>query len=192
MIWRAGLIVLVLALAAGGGAAAKGLSGLVGATVSGAGLSKPVEVSISLPEDDYGWEALLYTPHPSADELPYEVVLLFDLTGKEGCPQSVEPCGKVGRQDGVGVGRFDGNDILYFPEGLRVGNGIWSPGWFRASPALAQQLRAALTSSLGAPSTGDAGLADPSADSTSSMVSALAASCLLVVAVARAFRRRTA
>ncbi len=160
MLWRVGVFAALFASLLYGDAGAKGLDGFVGATVSGTGVAQPIEVSISLPEDDYGWTHWGYDPHPSAAELSYQIVLHFDFKGESpGCYSPTSgACPSIGEQDGAG--NFDGTDILYFPNDLRIGNGTWSAGWYRASPELARQLQAGLRSWLAAPNTGDGGLLD--------------------------------
>ena len=170
MVRVAGFAVIVFELLLSASATAKGDSSLVGATISGGPLARPIEVEIDLPED-YGYLIPLDVPasdpslprmrangglavpvnpppvrQPRAGETPYVLVLHHDLSAY-----------------GLGVvdwaGRFDGRDMLFFPEPMIWGE-KWEQyaGWYKADPLLAEQLRKAVAGALAAPSTGDGGL----------------------------------
>ncbi len=200
MILRGVLFVALLVLMGYGAVAAKGDSYLVGATIGGNGLTRPLEVKINLPEG-YGYLTPIEVPaadpglprlpsnggleipvsppplrEPRAGEVPYALVLHYDLS-----------------QYGLGLvdwaGRFDGKEVLYLPEPLIWGD-KWEQyaGWYKADPLLAEQLQRELDPSLGAPSTGDAGLADISTNGTSSAV-LLATTALALIGAAALHRR---
>jgi hypothetical protein len=67
---------------------------------------------------------------PSPGEVPYDIVLHYDFTRYGG------------KRDWQG--RFDGGDLLFFPEHMQVGNGLWAAGWYRASQDLRDRLNGSL------------------------------------------------
>jgi hypothetical protein len=101
----------------------KGQSSIVGATVSGGGLGDPRHVAIALPE---GLDDMFEAPAQSSSALRYDVVLHYDFEDEGG------------RHDWLG--KWDGSDLLYFPERMVVVNGVWAAGWYRAAPELASAL----------------------------------------------------
>ena len=114
---------------------AKEGSYLVGARLFGGRLlDRSVELTITLPEnyDDMA-EA---EPPPGvwgsvAQGAGYHIQLLYDF--------SAEGYGTRTR-----LGRYDGNDRLFFSEPMQVGPGTWGAGWFTASPLLVAALQQAL------------------------------------------------
>lgn len=129
------LAFIVLTAAFAGVAEAKGgPSYLTGGTVSGGDIPAPASFNLTLPDNRYPVRALhapangIVLPQPQlqaleAKALPYEVVLHYDYQRYGG------------QRDWVA--RFDGEDLLYFAKPL---NSI-DAGWYRATPALVEELR---------------------------------------------------
>ena len=155
------LLVLLAVVVGTGVALGKGMSSITGATISGGDLKAPRKVRINLPEGQAemsqvdvpayqrtspftvqpcrAWPVCVADGapaprEPSPGEVPYDIVLHYDFArygGKRDWP-----------------GRFDGKDILYFPEHMQVGNGLWAAGWYEAAPALRDRLNGSLHPTL--------------------------------------------
>jgi hypothetical protein len=111
-------------------AVAKGDNYIVGLTVSG-GTPDPHSVSFAmLANDDDMFET--QPPATGAATLTYDVIIHYDFKGYGG------------KRDWSG--KFDGADLLYFPQSMIVGPGTWAAGWYQASPPLAAGLHAAMSS----------------------------------------------
>jgi hypothetical protein len=101
-------------------------------------LRAPRSVSFAMPEN---YDPMFETQPPAtgAATLAYDVIIHYDF-GSYG-----------GKRDWSG--KFDGAELLYFPESMVVGPGTWAAGWFQASPPLAAGLQQAILDTA-LPSTG--------------------------------------
>jgi len=152
-------------------AGAKGDSYLVGARLFGGQLgTRSIEVPIALPEnyDDMGEAEPPPGERGSVDQgVGYQIELRYDFS-----------------EYGYGLrqhrGWYDGNDRIFFPEAMQVGqSGVWAAGWFTATPLLAASLRAAL--SPAPPSTGTGSASREGVSPVSGTLLLLAASVWVVV-----------
>jgi hypothetical protein len=108
---------------------AKGENYITGARLSGGGLTSPQYVALQLPENyDEMYETS--AAGASAADLPYSIVIYYDFGGTIG-------------QRGW-AGRFDGTNLLYFPEPILVGSGTWHAGWYQAGELFADPLQEAI------------------------------------------------
>jgi hypothetical protein len=93
----------------------------------------------TLPGLPEGYEVLEPRGGEDAQRFPYDVTLHYDLE-------------RLGKREWNG--KFDGKDLLYFPDAMYAEGG-WIPGWYRASPLLAEALQRAAGKPSELPAGGD-------------------------------------
>lgn len=126
---------LLLAVLVTPNATAKGGYQIEGAGVSGGRLgSQVVNVAIVLPE---GYDEMYERQPPVIESMSsyesggYHIELRYDFQDS-------------GHGHLTWLGFYDGQDVLFFSADMRVGNGVWSAGWYTASPLLATALQSGL------------------------------------------------